>query len=44
MFWILLGLAALAYFGISQIRSHADDCARDPGKREVKVGTLNVLD
>jgi hypothetical protein len=35
MTYLLLGVAVL-YLGLWCIRSHADDIARDPGKREVK--------
>lgn len=44
MTYLTLSFAALVYLGIWCIRSHADDCARDPGKMEVKPGTLKVLD
>lgn len=44
MFWTFIAFAALAYFAGWCIRSHADAGARDPGKKEVKVGSLKVLD
>ncbi|MDE2103557.1 MAG: hypothetical protein KGL39_40330 [Patescibacteria group bacterium] len=38
--FVILGIGVSGWC----IRSHADDCVRDPGKREVKPGTLKVLD
>ena len=44
MFWTFIFFAALAYRAGWCIRSHDDAGACDPGKKEVKVGTLKVLD